>query len=107
MSTENKETPNEEHKLAPQESKLSQAKRSKSFKGGPIEKEEALNNAFLYPFEKVLKALESDKNSGLSESEAKKRQEEYGPNQLDGGDEISKGKILLRQVANAMTLGKL
>ncbi|KAL5326828.1 hypothetical protein ACEPPN_004517 [Leptodophora sp. 'Broadleaf-Isolate-01'] len=41
---------------------------------------------------------------GLTEAEAKSRQEKHGPNELDDGPGVNPAKILLRQVANAMTL---
>jgi len=74
---------------------------------GSISREDALSNAFLYSATQVTTALQSHPDSGLSENEIKKRLEEFGPNQLDGGDEISRLKILIAQVANAMTLGEL
>lgn len=43
---------------------------------------------------------------GLTEAEAKSRQEKHGPNELDDGPGVNPAKILLRQVANAMTLVK-
>jgi len=43
---------------------------------------------------------------GLTEVEAKSRQEKHGPNELDDGPGVNPAKILLRQVANAMTLVK-
>ncbi|PWN40311.1 putative ENA2-plasma membrane P-type ATPase [Ceraceosorus guamensis] len=71
---------------------------------GPIEREEAMKNAYQYPSKVVVEAMGSDETQGLSEKEVKNRAEQYGPNQLEGGDEISKLKILIHQVANAMTL---
>merc|ERR1712093_457641 len=41
-----------------------------------------------------------------NETEAKSRVEKYGPNELDDGPGVNPAKILLRQVANAMTLVK-
>lgn len=41
---------------------------------------------------------------GLSDSDAKSRLDEYGRNELGEGEGIQPWKILLRQVANAMTL---
>lgn len=74
---------------------------------GPIEKDDALERAFQYPAAAVVEALGSDETQGLSDAEAKRRPEEYGANQLEGGDEISKLQILIHQVANAMTLVSL
>jgi hypothetical protein len=43
---------------------------------------------------------------GLSAAEAQARLDTYGPNELDDGPGVSPVKILIRQVANAMTLVK-
>ena len=43
---------------------------------------------------------------GLTAAEAKERLEKYGKNELDDGPGVSPVKILIRQVANAMTLVK-
>ena len=43
---------------------------------------------------------------GLTAAEAKSRLEKYGENELDDGLGVSPVKILIRQVANAMTLVK-
>ncbi|XMA11513.1 hypothetical protein WAI453_004304 [Rhynchosporium graminicola] len=48
----------------------------------------------------------ADLLNGLTETEAKARFEIYGPNELDDGPGVNPVKILLRQVANAMTLVK-
>ncbi|KAF2395736.1 sodium transport atpase [Trichodelitschia bisporula] len=54
--------------------------------------------------EDVLQALSTDPESGLTEEAVKTRKSIYGPNQLDEGPGVQPVKILLRQVANAMTL---
>jgi Na+-exporting ATPase len=54
--------------------------------------------------QKVLEALSSDADKGLSESEAAKRLEQYGPNRLKPPRRPSAWKILGRQFANAMCL---
>ncbi|MCO5590080.1 hypothetical protein L7F22_044049 [Adiantum nelumboides] len=71
---------------------------------GPIDRDEAIQHAYLYPVEPVLNALQTDAQKGLKESEIEKRREEFGKNVLQGGSEISIAKILFRQIANAMTL---
>lgn len=71
---------------------------------GPIDPEEAIQHAYLYPIQPVLDALKTDAQKGLKESEIAPRREQYGVNVLEGGDEISMWKIMFRQVANAMTL---
>lgn len=71
---------------------------------GPITTEQALAAAHLFHAKDVLKALESDADEGLREAQVKQRSEEYGPNMLEGGDEISMWNIFVHQIANAMTL---
>jgi Na+-exporting ATPase len=53
---------------------------------------------------KVLEALSSDADHGLSEEDARKRLELYGPNRLKPPKRPSVMKIIVRQVGNAMTL---
>jgi Na+-exporting ATPase len=55
-------------------------------------------------FQEVVEQTKCNADDGLITSEAKSRLEKHGSNDLgeDGG--VSPGKILLRQVANAMTL---
>lgn len=43
---------------------------------------------------------------GLTSQEAESRLQKYGPNELDDGPGVQPVKILIRQVANAMTLVK-
>lgn len=74
---------------------------------GPIDVPDALNKAYLFRFEPVVEALGSNIDKGLTDSQVRKRTEEYGPNQLEGGGDISIFSILLHQVANAMTLVSL
>ncbi|KAL1589593.1 hypothetical protein WHR41_01706 [Cladosporium halotolerans] len=52
----------------------------------------------------VVEELKADPEDGLSSAEAKTRLEEYGRNELGETGGVNPGKILLRQVANAMTL---
>lgn len=53
---------------------------------------------------KVLDALNVDDKKGLSEDEAKRRLEQYGLNRLKPPKKPSLFKIMLQQMANAMTL---
>ncbi|EME48512.1 hypothetical protein DOTSEDRAFT_57843 [Dothistroma septosporum NZE10] len=52
----------------------------------------------------VAEQLQGDIDDGLNVSEANKRLEEFGRNELGDGKKVNPGKIMLRQVANAMTL---
>merc|ERR1712093_560602 len=54
--------------------------------------------------EQLANEIGADLLDGLHETEAKSRVEKYGPNELDDGPGVNPAKILLRQVANAMTL---
>jgi magnesium-transporting ATPase (P-type) len=53
---------------------------------------------------KVLEALSSDADKGLSDQDAAKRLEQYGPNRLKPPKRPSVWKIIGRQFANAMCL---
>ena len=55
-------------------------------------------------FDDVLNDLGGSGLDGLSESEAEKRLESYGKNELDNGPGVNPTKILIRQIANAMML---
>jgi len=55
-------------------------------------------------FEQVLEKLSVDHNAGLSIEEAKARKAKYGLNQLDEGPGVQPFRILVHQVANALTL---
>lgn len=55
-------------------------------------------------FEEVSKELGCSGVDGLSDTDAKERLEKYGQNELDNGPGVNPGKILLKQVANAMML---
>jgi len=54
--------------------------------------------------EQVVDELKTETWSGLDDAEAKRRLEEYGPNELGEAEGVSVVKILIAQVANAMTL---
>jgi P-type Na+/K+ transporter len=60
--------------------------------------------AHTLPFEDVVQKLEVQPDSGLSDSHVKTRKEMYGPNQLDEGPGVQPFRILVHQVANALTL---
>jgi magnesium-transporting ATPase (P-type) len=55
-------------------------------------------------FEAVLDELQGDTNAGLTPIDARERLQTYGSNDLGEGAGVQPAKILLRQVANAMTL---
>ncbi|KAK4635352.1 Sodium transport ATPase 5 [Fulvia fulva] len=55
-------------------------------------------------WKEVAEELQADIDDGLNASEASKRLEEFGRNELGDGKKVNPGKILVRQIANAMTL---
>ncbi|KAH7075122.1 hypothetical protein FB567DRAFT_183901 [Paraphoma chrysanthemicola] len=55
-------------------------------------------------FKEVVEQTKCNPDDGLTTSEAKSRLEKWGKNDLGDDGGVSPGKILLRQVANAMTL---
>ncbi|GAB1217823.1 hypothetical protein ATERTT37_007066 [Aspergillus terreus] len=60
--------------------------------------------AHTLPYDVVIRELNTHLDDGLSEDEARRRLQQYGPNKLDEGEGVSVVKILVRQVANAMML---
>ncbi|KAF1980268.1 calcium-transporting ATPase [Bimuria novae-zelandiae CBS 107.79] len=60
--------------------------------------------AHTLPFEVVLQKLGVTQDAGLSDNEVKKRKDMYGLNQLDEGPGVQPFRILVHQVANALTL---
>ncbi|WWC97573.1 potassium/sodium efflux P-type ATPase, fungal-type [Kwoniella sp. B9012] len=56
------------------------------------------------PSAKVLDALGANASKGLSESDVRKRLEQYGPNRLKPPKKPSIFNIVLRQIGNAMTV---
>ncbi|KAI9801201.1 MAG: hypothetical protein M1825_003475 [Sarcosagium campestre] len=56
--------------------------------------------------EQISTEIGANLDDGLTAAEAKARLEKYGKNELDDGPGVSPVKILIRQVANAMTLVK-
>lgn len=55
-------------------------------------------------FEDAIRELATNSDDGLSASEVKRRLEKYGENMLEGDEGVSFAKIVIRQIANAMTL---
>lgn len=60
--------------------------------------------AYRLPADEVARLLETNLERGLSKREAKRRHEIVGDNALEGGERVSIWKVLIRQVANALTL---
>lgn len=56
------------------------------------------------PSDQVVTEIGANADDGLTDTEAKSRLEQHGPNVLDEGEGVQPLKILIRQVANAMTL---
>lgn len=54
--------------------------------------------------QQLAEELNADSLNGLSADEAKKRLEEFGKNELGEGEGVQPLKIVIAQVANAMTL---
>ncbi|KAL4402685.1 P-type ATPase [Malassezia pachydermatis] len=67
-------------------------------------REEVLTYAHRYHVNPILRALDSDQLKGLSSAEAKARLGQYGNNELNSGESVSVTRILINQIANAMTL---
>jgi len=55
-------------------------------------------------YQAVIDEIQADNDAGLTQAEAKERLQVYGSNDLGDGAGVQPAKILLRQVANAMTL---
>ncbi len=60
--------------------------------------------AHALPADQVIAELDVDVRGGLTPEAAQARLEEHGRNELDDGPGVRPGKILLRQIANAMVL---
>ena len=60
--------------------------------------------AHTVPFEDILQNLQVDQESGLTSEEANARKNTHRPNQLDEGPGVQPWRILVHQVANALTL---
>jgi magnesium-transporting ATPase (P-type) len=55
-------------------------------------------------FSQVTEDIKANAENGLSTLEAKERHSKYGTNELGDAGGVEPGKILIRQIANAMTL---
>jgi Na+-exporting ATPase len=60
--------------------------------------------AYSLPYDAVVAELGSRIEEGLSDDEAGRRLQHYGPNKIEEGEGVSLTKISVRQVANAMML---
>lgn len=60
--------------------------------------------AHALPVTQVIEEMSANPEDGLTESEVGTRLEKYGRNELGDAEGVNPGKILVRQVANAMTL---
>lgn len=56
------------------------------------------------PADEVTRQLQTDPDNGLSSEEAQSRLTTFGPNELQGGGGVSSGRILAKQIFNAMSL---
>ncbi|ORY35588.1 putative calcium-transporting ATPase 3 [Naematelia encephala] len=93
MSTEENQTATNVEKSVPWTDSISTAvSQSLPFKAHTV------------PSEKVLDALGGNATKGLSEHDATRRLESYGPNRLRPPKKPSAFKIMVRQIGNAMTL---
>ena len=54
--------------------------------------------------DQVIEEIKTNTEDGLTSAEAKERNQEYGNNQIGDAGGVNPGKILLRQIANAMIL---
>lgn len=59
---------------------------------------------YLLTADEVARELNTDPDCGLTEEEAKSRLTKYGLNELEGGGGVSAGRILMKQIFNAMVL---
>lgn len=62
---------------------------------------------FLLPVEEVARQLATNIETGLSARQVSELQNEFPPNELEGGGEVSWYKILIKQISNAMILVSL
>ncbi|KAK7043242.1 P-type ATPase [Paramarasmius palmivorus] len=60
--------------------------------------------AHALPYTKVIEEVGCNPEDGLTNAEAKTRLQEYGSNDLGEDEGVQPGKILIRQIANAMTI---
>lgn len=59
---------------------------------------------YLLTADEVASQLATDPDNGLSEQEAQSRLAKFGLNELQGGGGVSAGRILMKQIFNAMVL---
>lgn len=55
-------------------------------------------------YDDLVEEIGANKDDGLATEEAKKRLQQFGKNELGDEGGVNPGKILLTQIANAMTL---
>ena len=55
-------------------------------------------------YQQVIEEIKTNPDDGLTAAEATSRNQEYGNNQIGDAGGVNPGKILLRQIANAMIL---
>lgn len=60
--------------------------------------------AHALPYTSVIEEIKADAEDGLTDDEARSRLEQHGRNELGDSDGVQPLKILIGQVANAMTL---
>jgi len=60
--------------------------------------------AYRLAAEEIARQLGTNLEKGLSKQEAKRRHGLVGDNALEGGERVSIWRVLVRQVANALTL---
>ena len=62
------------------------------------------NEPYLLTADEVVQELRTDPDYGLSDQEAQSRLTQFGPNALLGAQGVSAGRILVKQIFNAMVL---
>ncbi|KAI5809046.1 potassium/sodium efflux P-type ATPase [Peziza echinospora] len=74
-------------------------------KEGATPQAEAIDiEAYAYPWKEVAQKLRANVDSGLSVEEIKKRQAQYGENELKGDEGVPIWKVFVKQCSNAMIL---
>lgn len=62
---------------------------------------------FLLSVDEIIREIETNLDSGLTNSQVQQYQEKYGPNRLEGDGGVSWYSILGKQISNAMILVSL
>jgi Na+-exporting ATPase len=62
---------------------------------------------FLLSVDEITREIETNLDSGLTNSQVQQYQEKYGPNRLEGDGGVSWYSILGKQISNAMILVSL